>query len=243
MLILFFAGITGNNKPNDFNCVGNIYNNSTPECSCVLIGSQYVLVPAHALVNSKIKLDTIAAAHIIAYVHYNDTLASTSSIQIQLNGKMYDCEKIIFYPEFVTDSLKGECDIAIIKLKTAVTDVTPANINTNYNEMHDKAVATGYSSTTNYKVQKLIDSLGGYHLDNTPIMLVCKFRNHSLNNIKDWPKNDILFDQTADGWHLAGIGGGVEYTVETGKDVQMEGMSWTRVSAFADWIKKTIAEN
>jgi hypothetical protein len=252
IIILFFAGMNGNNNPNKFDCIGSIMKSGNPQSSCVLISSKYVLVMANALIDVKTKLEPIPGTNIIVNNPYERTVTDIRNVQIEFNGKVYNCEKFILYPEFIKDSLKSDCDIAIIKLKDVVTGITPATIYTSNNEKQCKLIATGDRAMVDYgsknpsdKSGKLIDSLGGYQINNTPTQLFCKFGTHNFKNVDEWQKNDLLFNQTSDGWQLIGIGGGsVNGLTKEGKEIPNKtSIWWTRVSAFSDWIKQTMSQD
>jgi hypothetical protein len=238
------------------------------EGSCVLIDSNHVLSAAHVFIENETRPDTVNAngQKVVIYTPINVRVGKAANYLVELGGKTYRCKALMMHPAYLDSTTKGSCDLAMLELETPVTNVSPALLNTGFDELHANVVGVGYGSSgpafpvgnVNRKNEKIggeniIDTIGDYMLNGRPTMLMADFdspTNPELNAMGDSTPLTLeygvgggdsgggLFRKNGDHWELIGICSGSSYNVRRLLKFGYYGeiMTWTRVSAFKDWI-------
>jgi hypothetical protein len=254
-----------------FSCVGQIMHQGEMHGSCVLIGKKYVLSAAHVfiLADHREVTTTGNGQTLTMNEPYNRHIGNADEYAVVFNGKQYKCKTLTVYPRYLDTITKDGLDIALLELEEPVTGITPATISTGYNELHADVTGVGWGvygradkpgeivmgEPKKLGGENVIDSIGGYVLDNRPTAMFCDFdhpTDTTCNKLGSAAPRNLeyicgggdsgggLFRQTKTGWELVGICHGsalnVNQLIKTGYYGQV--MSWMRVSVFADWIRK-----
>lgn len=258
-----------------FDCVGTIFNQHTDaKGSCVLIGDRYVLSAAHVFIESDTKEDTLRVDGKLwtVYANVNERVADVTKYSFRFNRRQYEGKSMKIFPAYRDSATRGKCDIVLIELAEPVPGVTPALLNTRFDELNDEVIGVGYGASglagtpedvgiymEKIAGQNTVDTLQGYLLNNLPTILSCDFDHPSLKTLNKWgsekplPLEYIcsggdsgggLFRETKNGVELVGICSGA--TTDFAKLLKTgyygQSMHWTRVSAFNSWISETIRE-
>jgi hypothetical protein len=174
--------------------------------------------------------------------------------------------KLTLHPRYLDSLTKGSCDIALLELEQPVTNITPANLNKGFDELHSKVVGVGYGytgtgdkhelvKTSNKKIagENEIDSLAGSTILGNATELLCDFDHpvrkdcNKMGSAQPRPLEYMcvggdsgggLFRYRSGGWELVGITGGLQTDIDQFLASAYYGqiMIWTRVSAFTNWI-------
>lgn len=254
-----------------FDCVGKTFRNGEWNGSCVLISDRYVLSAAHIFILADYRDRTVKVegATMIVNEAYNKRIGNAADYSVAFNGKQYKCKTLTVYPHYLDSATKNGLDIALLELEEPVAGTSPAVINTGYNELHADVTGIGWgtygpanklSEIVRNDPKKLagenvIDSIGGYILNDKPTTLFCDFdcaTDTSSNKMGSPIPRELeyiggggdsgggLFMRTETGWVLAGIYHSnpmnIAQMIKTGYYGQI--MSWMRVSVFADWIRE-----
>jgi len=254
-------------KP-EFDCVGQVKNKGVKSGSCVLIGHKYVLCAAHVFKVSETGRDTVYSngSMIITYPPINERVGDTRNYTFIFKGTVYSAKSIRLYPTYMDPATKNNGDIAFIELESSVTDVVPAIVNEAFDELNSNVTGVGFGAwgvgdkmqtldTTTKKIagENVIDSIGGFLINNRPTQLYCDFDkpgDTSCNKMgSPVPRNleyicaggdsgGGLFLETKNGYRLCGICSGSGYNIQQFVKTAYYGqvMNWTRVSVFKDWI-------
>jgi secreted trypsin-like serine protease len=242
-------------KQSEFDCVGQVFIDSVPMGSAVLIDPYHLLLSAH-------QFDKLNHSQKVS-VRFNISATSTSSKSL-----IYEIDSIFLHPEYASSK---NCDLAICSLKIKA-DLQPAKLYNGNNELHSKIIGVGYGvsgkSTEIEKVaplnekiagQNVIDSIGGYIHEGKNSLLYYDFDDPERNYNRmgsDTPEEleyfasggdsgGGIFMRTEGSEYLIGIvtGGGVQI------DLLVKSMSYygqinnaTRVSAFGNWIKSKVKD-
>jgi len=169
----------------------------------------------------------------------------------------------IIYPAYLDSLTKGSCDLVLLELEQAVTGIKPAEMSCTFDELHNDVTGVGYGASGradklesvdlhNKKIagQSVVDSLGGLEIESHQTQLFCEFAAPNDKTamhvcrpleyiVAGGDSGGGLFRQTEAGWELIGIcsGGGVNLPLLLNRrSYYGQSMSWTRVSAFTDWI-------
>ncbi|MES2478480.1 MAG: trypsin-like serine protease [Bacteroidota bacterium] len=234
-----------------FDCVGQVFNETTAIGSCVLISDHFVLSAAHVFMD-KHKKGVISAA----------------KLYLVFNGQKVKVKNVILHPYYLDAATKGNCDIALIELEQAVNGIKPATVNTAFDELNSLIIGVGYGASGpadnpklvsgyNKKIagENVIDSIGGLQYSGSETLLLCDFDHPERKDCNKMgspiprPLEYVcsggdsgggIFRKNDKNWQLLGIcsGGGanVIQLLQTGYYGQT--MEWTRVSAFAGWINE-----
>ncbi len=198
----------------------------------VLIESNWVLTAGH--VGSDLKKD----------------LEQGLKPKVKIESKDYEIEKVILHPGFHPI----EDDIALVKLKSKVTDATPVKIYSQHSETGNSIVIVGLGDTGD-------GITGPKHWDK-----ILRGATNKVDGVNDkWLWFDFDAPGSADETFLEGISGpgdsgGPAYLVEN-ETLFVAGISshqddagnkkgtygvieyYTRVSSYADWIIEEIKNN
>ncbi|HYF03256.1 MAG TPA: trypsin-like serine protease, partial [Patescibacteria group bacterium] len=180
--------------------------------------------------------------------------------------KKYRGKSLKIFPTYGDSATAGTCDLAVVELADEVKGISPAVINTAFNELGANVVGVGFGasgiagkpSTVKFRNKKIageniIDSLAGYELNGVSTLLQCDFDHptnaecNQMGTALPRPLEYIctggdsgggLFRQTVNGWELVGICSGSAVNIDRLMKTGYYGqvMSWTRVSVFNDWI-------
>ena len=246
--LTFFSGIIRDDvkeekyiklaQQKQFDCVGQVFKDTVPAGSCVLIGDRFVLSAAHVFTENDFRLDTIVSNGLTMIINkpINSRTGDITTYYFSFNGKRYQGKSLKLYPSYLDSLTKGNFDIAVIELKAIVKLVPPAAVSNSFDELHSNVVGVGFGasgiatqpqtvSLLNKKIagENVIDSLSGFLLNDKPTKLLCDFdhpmRNdcNKMGSSKPRPLEYIsaggdsgggLFRQTKSGWELIGITSG-----------------------------------
>ena len=136
-------------KQPQFDCVGQVFRNTEPAGSCVLIGDKFVLSAGHVFIEHDFRQDTLKmqGQTIITNVPYNDRVGDISTYFFSFNGKRYQGESLKVFPAYLDSITKGKCDIALIELKELVTNIQPASLCNSFTEFQFNVVGVGFGAS------------------------------------------------------------------------------------------------
>jgi hypothetical protein len=98
--------------------------------SGVLIGNDWYLTAAHNV--------------------YSNYVANTpGSVRFTVGGNMYLADQIFVHPGYVSGASTNGNDLALVRLSTPVTNVTPASLYTDGNELGEVGTFVGFGTTGN----------------------------------------------------------------------------------------------
>jgi hypothetical protein len=243
--LTFFSGIIRDDvkeekylklaQQKQFDCVGQVFKDTVPAGSCVLISDRFVLSAAHCFIENDYRLDTIVSNGMTMIVNkpINPRTCDITTYFFSFKGKRYQGKSLKLYPISFDSLTKGNCDIAIIELKEVVKLISPAVVSNSFNELHSNVVGVGFGESgfagqpqtlalLNKKIagENVIDSLSGFILNDKPTKLLCDFDHptrkdcNKMGSSKPRPLEYIvgggdsgggLFRQTNSGWELIGI--------------------------------------
>ena len=252
--LTFFSGIIRDDvkeekylklaRQKQFDCVGQVFKDTVPAGSCVLIGDRFVLSAAHVFIQNDYRLDTIVNNGITMIINkpINSRTGDITTYFFSFNGKRYQGKSLEIYPTSPDSLTNGKCDIAVIELKEVVKFISPARISNSFNELHSNVVGVGFGSSGiasqpqtvafyNKKIagENVIDSLAGFILDGKPTILMCDFDHptrkdcNKMGSSQPRPLEYIssggdsgggLFRQSKTGWELIGITSGGGVNIE-----------------------------
>jgi hypothetical protein len=281
--MIFFSGIRRHDveekkylelgRQKQFDCVGQVFLDSSftgYDGSCVLISDRFALSAAHVFMISDKRQDTVNYYGKIMVINSNTNprVKDIAKILIRINGKMVKVKKITIHPNYLDSSTKGSCDLALIQLEQPQTAITPAKLNTNFDELNSNVVGVGYGASgpadqpdvvkvNNKKIagENVIDSLTGSTYSGYKTVMMCDFDHPTIRDCnkmgspKPRPLEYIstggdsgcgLFRQVGEEWKLVGIlhGGGVNIDQLMKTGYYGQVMEWTRVSVFANWLSE-----
>lgn len=198
--LIFFSGIIRHDVDEkaylklavqkQFDCVGQVYKDTTPSGSCVLISNRYVLSAAHVFIDSDTRPDTLEfnGQTIVTYVTYNHRVTEVSNVFIVLKGQKVKVKNIWLHPYYLDSLTKGSCDIALLELEKPIENIKPAKLNTMFNELKSDVVGVGYGASGpadrpdlvglfNKKIagENVVDSIGGQLYLGYQTLLFCDF--------------------------------------------------------------------
>jgi len=173
-----------------FDCVGQIFSDTTARGSCVLISDRYVLSAAHVFLEYDTRPDTIRMHDqmIVVYTPIKTRMSEVSALSVILRGKSYRVRRLLLHPAYRDSLTKGTCDVALLELEQPVTSIVPASPNTLFDELRSTVVGVGYGASGpadrpdlvglfNKKIagENVVDSIAGaaYHGHST--LMFCDF--------------------------------------------------------------------
>lgn len=254
LFTLFFNGIIRHDvneeeylklgKQQQFDCVAQIYRNSDPKGSGVLIKEKYILTAAHIAVESEIKEDTIVQNNMVLTVFqpFNEHI-DKANLFVEINGQRIKAKNVIVHPGYTADIKKGYCDLMVIELEEPVKTIHPAKLNKKRDEMGAEVTGCGFGvsgiadkpetvAPYNKKIagENTIDSIGGKSFKNHYTEIFADFDHPTRNdcNLMGSPKPRTLeysvgggdsggglFRQTNGKWELIGICSGASTDFNT----------------------------
>ncbi len=173
-----------------FDCVGQVFKDTSAGGSCVLISDRFVLSAAHVFIESDSRPDTmeVNGQTLISYNAYNERATDADKITMVFNGQKVKAKRIIMHPQYLDSLTKGSCDIAIIELEHPLTAISPAKLNNAFDELKSTVVGVGYGASgpanrpdlvdvLNKKIagENVIDSIGGYECNGLKTLLFADF--------------------------------------------------------------------
>jgi len=281
VFLLFFCGIYRTDVPKSrylalaqapqFDCVGTVVNraDNKPLASCVLIDSRHVLSAAHVFIQSDTKEEKIKINDSVTITVYNPVNrhpGNASEYSVSFNGEIYNCTALTIHHNYLDSATKGACDLVLLALDRPVPGITPAVLNTKFDELHTVAVGVGYGASgpaypadsVSMRGEKIggentIDTLVGFVLAGRPTVLESDFDNPSgaplgeLGSANPLPleytvaggdSGGGLFRKKGSRWELIGVCSGMTTEIERIIKSGYYGslMKWTRVASFVDWI-------
>lgn len=227
-----------------FDCVGQIFNDSEAVGSTVLISPQAALTAAHVLLESDFLPDTfrMKGQTIISFRPVNVRIVDADKLYLVFKGRRVKAKKIIVHPEFLSDMDKGNCDLAYIELEEPVSDIQAASVYTGTDELNSKVTGVGFGASGkagksdslvfgNKKIagENTIDRISGPKYLSNKTILSCDFDSDSLKKCnkmgspKPLPLEYIcasgdsgggLFKQVGNDWFLVGICSGINTDIK-----------------------------
>lgn len=251
-----------------FDCVGRVYNDSTAIGSCVLIADRYVLSAAHVFierVGTSYDTTKVDGQVIISPVLYSKRELDITKMYFVFNGLRIKGKRLLIHPKYLDSLAQGTCDIAIIELENTISSITPAKINSSFDELNSNVIGVGYGASGpadqtklvgdhNKKIagENTVDTLTGQKYLGFETLLMCDFDHPTrkdCNKIGSHIPKPLeyigsggdsgggLFRKNG-GWELIGIFSSTRIDVNQFIKTQYYGqtMQWTRVSIFKDWV-------
>jgi len=203
---------------------------------------------------------------IIYNMPVNQSVVDFKRLSVVIGGKTFKVKNLILHPLYLDTATMGLCDLALLELEVACKNISPAPINKQYDELNAMVVGVGFGvsgmaskpetvAVFNKKIagQNVIDSIDGFEYLGESTLLMCDFDHPNLPNCNKMgsavpmPLEYIsgggdsgggLFRQKNKKWELVGICHGVSTDIQQLLSTGYYGqtMSWTRVSAFQNWI-------
>jgi hypothetical protein len=252
--LTFFSGIIRDDvkeekylklaRQKQFDCVGQVFKDTIPAGSCVLISDRFVLSAAHVFIENDYRSDTIVSNGMTMIINkpINPRTGDITTYFFSFNGKRYQGKSLKIYPSYLDSLSKGKCDIALIELKEVVKNISPAKISNSFDELHSNIVGVGFGASGiasqpqtlafhNKKMagENVIDSLSGFVLNDKPTILMCDFDHPTRKDCNKMGSSQPrpleyscsggdsgggLFRQSKTGWELIGITSGSGVNVE-----------------------------
>ncbi len=205
---------------------------------------------------------------VVVYVPINVRQTETNKLNVIINGKKSKVKNVTIHPNYFDSLSKGSCDIALLELSEPITNTSVTKINKDNNELNSNVVGVGYGASGQADSAQLVafyskkiagenvvDSIGGFDYLGNKTLLICDFDhpNKTKYNKMGAPSprpleyicsggdsGGALFSKKDNQWKLLGICSGSHNEINSDDDFVYYGqiMSWTRVSAFYNWIKE-----
>jgi hypothetical protein len=244
-LLLFSSGIIRHDvsedkyknlaKEKQFDCVGQIYQDTTVKGSCVLINSRFALSAAHVFIDSEVRNDTVQmnGESVINFVPVNERVSDVHSIFVVINGQKIRAKKMLIHPNYRDSLTKGSCDLALIELEAPVNSVSIPKLNTRLDELNSNVTGVGFGASgsadrpdlvglfnTKIAGENVIDSIGGPTFSGNGTLLYCDFDHPTRNDCNKMGSSDPrpleyissggdsgggLFRKNGNDWELIGI--------------------------------------
>ncbi len=288
LYLLFFSGVSRHDVKEEkyrelankkqFDCVGQVFQStdSTERGSCVLISDKYVLSATHVLIDGDTQTDSSQInddQSIITYSRINDRVTDITKLYLVFKGQKVRIKRLILHPYYLDSLTKGSCDIAILELEKPLRAITPARLNTGFDELNSDVVGVGFGASGpanrpdlvgsfNKKIagENVIDRIEGFLYHGVETKLMCDFDHPSRDDCNEMgdPKprpleyissggdsGGALFRKKGREWELLGIcsGSGIDLDQFLKTFYYGQLMEWTRVSAFTKWIESETSLN
>lgn len=108
------------------------------------LGAKY---PVSGYLQEQVGCTLIAPRWAITAAHTIESNPAFIDYYVMFGGKRYEIEKIIIHPARVRDTVDSSADIALLKLKEPVTDITPALLYDKMDESGKIVTLVGYGDT------------------------------------------------------------------------------------------------
>lgn len=205
---------------------------------------------------------------VVIYVPINVRQTETNKLNVIINGKKSKVKNLTIHPNYIDSISKGTCDFAILELDEPITNTTFTKINNEFNELNSNVVGVGFGASgpadsaqlvASYKKkiagENVVDSIGGFKYLGNKTLLYCDFDHPSKTKYNKMGSSiprpleyvcsggdsgGALFSFKKNEWQLLGICSGNETDLDQFQETGYYGeiMSWTRVSAFYNWIQE-----
>ncbi len=264
LFLVFFCGIYRHDVPkqkyrdlarqHQFDCVGHVFYKNKSWGSCVLIDKKHLLTAAHL------------------FVKKGQSFSEASDFQFELNGKLHNAADIIVHQAYNKNESKGACDIAIVHLTEDVTDIIPAHINNNFDELHNDVVVVGfgpakpslpvdapYEPSEKLAGENVVDSIWGFEINGHNTILTIDFDSPTdpgMNKtgsptargleymVSGGDSGGGLFRIVNGQWQLIGINAHAITTVHINGGGHYGSIcDFTRVAAFVPWIQQEMGNS
>lgn len=130
-----------------FDCVGQIFIDTSAIGTCILIDNKYVLTAAHCLTICDVKKDILmkGGQKITYYLPYNYRTADVTNLVFKFNGVEVKAKSITMHPIYDDSSkMGGYYDAAIIELLAPVESIKPIKLCKTFDELNSRYVGVGY---------------------------------------------------------------------------------------------------
>jgi hypothetical protein len=218
-----------------FDCVGQIFKDTSSGGSCVLISDRFALSAAHVFIDTDTRTDTteINGQIITVFTPYNERVTDVNKLTLVFNGQKVKAKRIFIHPDYLDSLTKGSCDIALIELEQPLKGISPAKLNDAFDELNSNVVGVGFGASgsadrpdlvdlLNKKIagENVVDSIGGPELSGNGTILLCDFDHPTRDDCNKMgssvprPLEYIstggdsgggLFRKNGDDWELIGI--------------------------------------
>lgn len=248
-----------------FDCVGRVIIDGEFSGSCVLIDQLHVLSVAHVFVDSEFKLDTIEIGDgqtAVVNQPIRSWVIEPSQVQVEFKGDTFKVANFAIAPKFLED-VENQFDIALIRLDEPCSEVVPATLNTESDELNEIVTGVGYgvsgiaSSPQDVEPrgekiagQNVIDSIGGTLYNGKPTILYADFDHPSHPELNlmgsatplmleytsgggDSGGGLFRFSEDGDKWELVGLTEGTGINIQVFIEHGYYGQS-------ASWIRTSV---
>jgi secreted trypsin-like serine protease len=203
---------------------------------------------------------------VIMSTSINERVVKFDKISILHNGKYIKVKKITIHPNYLDKLTKESCDISLIELEEPIKDMSFPKLNSAFDELNSKVVGVGYGASgvadkpetvkrkrTKIAGENVIDLIQGAEYGQHQTVLTFDFDHPTRNDCnKMGSAKPMKVEYTAGGgdsggglfrkkgntWELVGIASSTGINIDQFGKTGYYGQttSWTRVSAFHDWI-------
>jgi len=252
--LIFFSGIIRHDvdetayfklaNEKQFDCVGQVFKDTSSSGSCVFISDRFGLSAAHVFIDSDTRPDTMKfnGQRLVTYVSYNHRVTDVNNLYLVFKGQKVKVKNLSLHPNYLGSLSEGSCDIALLELEQPLKNITPAKVNAAFDELNSNVVGVGYGvsgpanrpdlvGSHNKKIagENVIDSIGGQKYLGVETLLMCDFDHptrkdcNKLGSPIPRPLEYIssggdsgggLFRKKGDIWELVGICSGAETDIE-----------------------------
>ena len=235
-----------------FDCVGMVTDKLGQNAvgSCVLIGSRYVLSAAHCFMVHDTRVDTFyvdkngksvpkkleGGAMMAVNMPFNERPGNVEDYSFRFNGHRYHGKQLKIYQPYIDSVAKHNIfcgDVVLIELTESVSDITPATLNTAFDEKNVVITGVGYGASgpgnkpedvgpymEKIAGQNIVDMTEGYEVNGHSSLLSFDFDApnrtdcNKMGSAKPLPlewkpgggdSGGGLFRQVKDQWQLVGI--------------------------------------
>ena len=255
-----------------FDCVGQVFKDNLATGSCVLISDRFVLSAAHVFIDSDTRPDTMEfnGQTIIIYEQFNHRVTDVTNLYLIFKDKKVKVKKLILHPNYLDSLTEGFCDIALIELEQPLKSISPAKINTAFDELNYDVVGVGYGtygtankpdliseSTKKIAGENVVDSIGGQEYLGFETLLICDFDHPDRTDCNKigspiprrleyigsgGDSGGGLFRENDQKWELIGIysSSSIDFDQFMKTGYYGQLMEWTRISPFTEWITQQI---
>lgn len=206
-ILTFFSGIIRHDvdeknylalaAERQFDCVGQVFKDTSASGSCVLISDRFVLSAAHVFIDSDTRPQKMEfnGQTVVVFVPYNQRVTDVTKLHVVFDGLKYKVKNLTIHPSYLDSLTKGSCDIALIELEQPLKTISSANLESAFDELNADVVGVGYGASGtadrpdlvdlySKKIagENVIDSIAGSKYLGFETLLICDFDHPTRND-------------------------------------------------------------